>query len=88
MSEISTNTDVSSAREQFSTLLNRAAFGKERILLTRHGKPVVAVIPVEDLELLEMLEEKLELKAALEAKKEAKEQGTIEWDKIKEDLGL
>jgi prevent-host-death family protein len=43
MSEILTSTDVSSAREQFSTLLNRAAFGKERILLTRHGKPVVAL---------------------------------------------
>jgi prevent-host-death family protein len=41
------------AREHFSELLNRVADGKERIILRRRGKALVAVIPVEDLRRLE-----------------------------------
>ena len=40
------------ARDHFADLLNRTAYGKERVVLTRHGKPVVAVVPVEDLVLM------------------------------------
>jgi prevent-host-death family protein len=45
------------AREHFSDVLNRAAFGKERVVLTRRGKPLVAVVPIEDVEALEALED-------------------------------
>ena len=41
------------ARDHFSELLNRVAYGKERIILMRRGKALVAVIPVEDLRRLE-----------------------------------
>ncbi len=41
------------ARNQFSKIINRVAYGKERIALTRRGKPLVAVVPIEDVELLE-----------------------------------
>lgn len=37
------------ARENFSELINQAAYGKKRIVLTRRGKPLVAVISMEDL---------------------------------------
>ena len=40
------------ARNQFSELINRASYGKERIILTRHGKDIVAIIPIEDIDLL------------------------------------
>lgn len=43
------------ARSHFSTLINRVAFGKERMILTRLGEELAAVIPVEDLRLLERL---------------------------------
>ena len=46
---------ASAAREEFAEVLNRVAYGKERIVLHRHGKPLVALIPVEDLQLLERL---------------------------------
>ena len=46
---------ASAAREEFAEVLNRVAYGKERIVLHRHGKPLVAIIPVEDLQLLERL---------------------------------
>ena len=41
---------VTEARAQFSELINRVGFGKERIVLTRHGKPLVALVPAETLD--------------------------------------
>ena len=38
------------ARDHFSDLINRAAYGKERIILTRRGKALAAVVPVEDID--------------------------------------
>ena len=45
------------ARDRFAELVDRAGHGKERLILTDSGKPLVAVVAVEDLELLEDLED-------------------------------
>ncbi len=76
------------ARAQFSEIINRAAFGKERMILTRRGKEIVAVVPIEDVKLLEALEDKMDLEEAREALAEAKKKGTISWEKMKRELGL
>jgi prevent-host-death family protein len=73
------------AREQLSTIINRAAFGKERVVLTRRGKELAAVVPIEDVKLLEELEDRLDLETAREA---LKEEGSISWEKVKAELGL
>lgn len=56
------------ARNRFSEVINRAAYGKERIVLTRRGKDLVGVVPMEDVDLLERLEEQLDIKLADAAK--------------------
>jgi prevent-host-death family protein len=76
------------AREQLSTVINRAAFGKERVVLTRRGKEVAAVVPIEDVKLLGELEDRIDLEEARAALVETKSKGTIPWKKIKADLGL
>lgn len=76
------------AREQLSTVINRAAFGKERVILTRRGKEIVAVVPIEDLRFLEELENRIDLDDARAALAEVKKKGTISWERIKADLGL
>jgi prevent-host-death family protein len=76
------------ARAQFSEIINRAAFGKERVTLTRRGKEIVAVVPIEDMKLLEALEDKIDLDEARAALAEAKKKGTVSWDKLKADLGI
>jgi prevent-host-death family protein len=76
------------ARAQFSEIINRAAFGKERVTLTRRGKEIVAVVPIEDVQLLEALEDKLDLEEARAALAEAKKKGTVSWEKIKKELGI
>ncbi len=76
------------ARNQFAELINRAAYGKERIAVTRRGKAVAAVVPIEDLELIEALEDRLDLDDAREALLELREGRPVPWEQIKSDLGL
>ena len=76
------------AREQFSDVINRAAYGKERVVLTRRGKPLAAVVPIEDLQLLQELEDRLDLEEARAALADARAHGTVAWEQIKADLQL
>jgi len=75
-------------RSEFSDIVNRVAFGKERVGINRRGKVVAAVVPIEDLELLEALELKTDLNEARAALKEAKTKGTKSWAKIKAAVGF
>ena len=52
-----TNVTAAQARSQFGELMNRAVYGKERILLTRRGKVLAAIVPAEDIDILEELED-------------------------------
>jgi prevent-host-death family protein len=59
---------VVEARAQFAEMINQTSYGKERIILTRQGKDLAALISVEDLNLFEQLleeaEERLEVEEA------------------------
>jgi prevent-host-death family protein len=63
---------TSEARSQFAEIVNRAAYGKERVVLHRRKKPVVAVVPIEDLEAIERLEDEIDIR---EARKSMRERG-------------
>jgi prevent-host-death family protein len=76
---------ASAARQNFSDIVNRVAYGGERIVVHRRKKPVAAVVPIEDLEFLEKLEDEIDIKAAREAMKEP---GTIPWETVKKKLRL
>jgi prevent-host-death family protein len=76
------------ARQNFSELINRVAYGKGRVLLTRRSRPLVAVVPIEDIALLEAMEDRDDLKAARAALREVKRKGTIPWTRMKKELGL
>jgi prevent-host-death family protein len=75
---------ASEARENFSTILNEVAFGGERVRLHRHGKDVAAVVPIEDLELLEALEDKMDLETARRAL--AERGPRVKWEQLKKEL--
>ena len=76
-----------SARNEFSSVLNRAAFGKERVILQRRGKSIAAVVPMDDVMLLEALEDKLDIADALASRKEAARKGTKSFAKLRAELG-
>ena len=76
------------ARKHMSELLNRAAYGKERFVVTRHGKGLVAIVPLEEVTLLDRLRallSKKDLEAAISAMNES---GTSSWDEVRKDLDL
>jgi prevent-host-death family protein len=52
--------NATEVRKKFLELLNRAEYGKERIRIERHGKPIAAIISYEDLNRLEALEDALD----------------------------
>jgi hypothetical protein len=57
----------------------------ERVIVHRGKKPVAAVVPIEDLDLLEKIEDEIDIAAAREA---LKEPGTIPWETVKKKLRL
>jgi len=73
------------ARQSFSEILNRVAYGKERVVIERRGKRLAAVVPLEDLDLLEDLEDRVDIE---DARRRMKEKGSIPWARVKKDLGL
>lgn len=79
---------ASMVREKFAETVNRVVYRGERIVLQRHGKPVAAIVPVEDLEFLEALEDRMDLEEARKAMREAKGKPTIPWSRLKKQLGL
>jgi prevent-host-death family protein len=51
---------VTQARAELAELINRVVYGGERVVVTRHGKPLVALVSASDLERLEKLGEPAE----------------------------
>jgi prevent-host-death family protein len=76
---------ASEARQNFSNILSRAEYRGERVIVHRGKKAVAAVVPIEDVELLERLEDEIDIAAARKALKDPR---TIPWEKIKKDLKL
>jgi prevent-host-death family protein len=79
---------TAAARKNFSDLINRVAYGKDRVVLTRRNKPLAAVVPIEDIALIEEIEDREDLKAARAAMRDIRRNGAIPWTHIKKELGL
>lgn len=51
---------VTQARAELAELINRVVYGGERVVVTRHGKPLVALVSAADLERLDALDAPVE----------------------------
>lgn len=65
-----TEISASSARQNFSKIIDAVRVAGERILVTQHGRPAAAVIGVDDLELLQLLEDRMDVADARRRMKE------------------
>jgi prevent-host-death family protein len=81
-----THVDFTSARSGFTDLFNRVFFRGERVIIERRGKDKVAVVPLEDLERLEALEDQADIAAADAAMKDRAPR--IPYEQIRKELGL
>lgn len=80
-----TRIPATAVRDTFSDTLNRVAFKGERLVLERHGKAIAALVSVEDLELLEDLEDRLDVEAVRAAREEP---GTVPYEEVRRKAGL
>jgi prevent-host-death family protein len=81
-----TKVAASEVRRHLSATLNRVAFGGERIVLHRHGKKLAALVPVEDLALIEEIEDRRDARAARRALADPKNRKAIPWTKARRKL--
>lgn len=81
---------VTKARENFSDMINRVVYRHERIVLGRRGKNVAALVPMEDLELLEKLEEQADVELVRRVRRQIRsgKEKPVPWAKAKKQLGF
>jgi prevent-host-death family protein len=70
------NLNAAEARQHFAEIVNEAAYGATRTVLLKHRRPVAAVVPIADLELLQALEDLIDVHEAKAALDEARASGT------------
>jgi prevent-host-death family protein len=82
--------NVVELRQSLAEILNRAEYQGERIIIHRRGKDVAAIVPLEDLKLLERLieevEDRLDVEAARVAMAESEDR--IPYADVRRGLGL
>lgn len=83
-----TRLNASEVRNDFAVTLNRVAYGKDRVVLHRRGKDLAAIIPMDDLALLEALEDYMDVEEARKALADPRNRKRIPWTKVKTKLGL
>jgi len=84
--QMATTVSTSKARIDFAEMINLVAYRGERVVLDRHGKPIAAIIPIDDLVFLEEIEERMDVEAAKRAL--AKSNERIPYERIRQELGL
>ena len=77
---------ISEAREHLADLGNRVSLRGERLVVQRRGKRLFALVPVEDMERLERMEDEEDIRLARKAMRKGGR--NIPWEKVKKDLGL
>jgi prevent-host-death family protein len=82
-----TYVSTADAKEEFAELISRVSHYKDHIILTRRGNEVAAIVPLEDLHLLQHQRSKNELEQAVEALQEARNQGTLSLADLKKEVG-
>jgi len=83
--------NISDARDQLASIVDRARSEHQPVYLARRGRRVAAVIDADDLDrLIELAEDMADIRAAEEARQEMREtqQEPIPWAEVKADLGL
>ncbi len=74
------------ARKKLANIVNRVAFGKDAFVITRRGEALAALVPIEDLKLIQEMEDRMDVNDAWHARAESEE--TVSWEELKKELGL
>jgi len=81
-----TTVTTAEARRKLAELVNKVKYGKETVVLTRRGKEIAALISMEEFELLQHIEDRIDIEDAKKALREPGE--NIPAEKLWKELGL
>ena len=81
---MATTISTADARKNFADIVNKVAYGKNSIVLTRRGKEIAALVSIEELELLQQLEDYIDIQDAKKALEEPGEKLSAQrvWKKL------
>jgi prevent-host-death family protein len=83
-----TRLPMAEVRADLADVVSRVQQGGEPVIIDRHGKPAVAVVPIDMLLRLEASQDAADRKAARRSLREVREKGTISLAELKKQLGL
>jgi prevent-host-death family protein len=79
-------------RDGLGELINRVAYGGERVMVTRRGKKIVGIVSAEEMELLEAvldaIEDEIDKPLIRERIAEIERGECVPWEQVKHELGL
>lgn len=79
-------------RDGLGELINRVAYGGERVMVTRRGKKIVGIVSAEEMELLEAvldaIEDKIDMPLVKERMAEIDRGEWVSLEQLKSELGL
>jgi len=78
----------SEARIHFAEIANEVAYAGRRTVVTRRGEKLIAIVSIEDLEMIEATESKMNIEDARKALIDVEKHGTVAWEEIRRDLDL
>ena len=64
---MATTISTADARKNFADIVNKVAYGKESVVLTRRGQKIAALVSMDELELLQYIEDHLDIEDAKKA---------------------
>ena len=79
---------IADLRARLGDLVSRVSYKHDRVVITRHGKPVAALISASDMEKFEELEDWNDIQAAKAALRDVKKNGTVPLEIVVQRLGL
>ena len=83
---MTTTISTADARKHFADIVNKVAYGKEPIVLTRRGQKVAALVSIDEFELLQQIEDYIDIEDAKKALAEPSK--NISAQEVWKQLGL
>ncbi len=79
-----TTITTADARKNFADIVNKVAYGKEPVILTRRGQEIAALISIDELQLLQKIEDHIDIEDAKKALEEPDENLSAEdfWKQL------
>jgi prevent-host-death family protein len=79
---------IADLRARLGDLVSRVSYKHDRIVITKHGKPVAALISASDMEKFEELEDWNDIQAVRDGLEDVKKNGTVPLETVVREFGL